>query len=357
MIRRPSSASIYAVLGSVAVHALVALWCALHEPPARTVPRGTSTVEFALVEPSVPAAVSASTPDESPERSPAKPSRARSAPKHSAPQAPPPVAEMASSPAEAPSAAAPPAASPAVEAARAPRVLDLSPLAAALTLRDSLTDRGRCEARLADAAACKGGGEDAGAAVQAGTAGDVRAELAGLRKELQLKPERDGSYSFDGPSFRASVAADGRVTFHDKIQDLNTLVERHLVGSQINTSEKRRFMESTAELRERLAVAAEAQNQRRAQFALQAALRRIVAEQGTSLLAKRRALFALWDDCAADAGGLAAQALIEAFVREQLPEGSALGYSAAELAQLNRGRISRRPFDPYAAPDAGVRPG
>jgi hypothetical protein len=235
--------------------------------------------------------------------------------------------------------------------------LDLSPLAAALTLRDSLANRGRCEATLADAAACEGSANDAGTAARAYSSSRVRVEHAGLRKELPLKPETDGSYSFDGPSLRASIAPDGRVTFHDKILDLNTFVERHLVGDQINTSEKRRFMQSTAELRERLAVAAEEQNQRRGRLALQGALRRILDKLGTSLVEKRRTIFELWDDCADDGSGTAAQLLIETFVREQLPEGSALGYSASELAQLNRGRISRRPFDPYAKPDAGVRPG
>lgn len=235
-----------------------------------------------------------------------------------------------------------------------PRAADLSPLAAALTLRDVLGSRGRCEA-IADAAVCQEGSGDTGA--QASNLDDVHAELANLRKELQLTPQRDGSYGFDGPSFRATIAADGRVAFDDKIQDLNTFVERHLVGAQINTSEKRRFMESTAALRERLASAAEEQNQRRGKVALQAALRRVLERPGVSLVEKRRTLFELWDDCAADTSGRAAQALIEDFIREHLPEGSALGYSASELAQLNRTRISRLPFDPYAKPDAGVRPG
>jgi hypothetical protein len=355
---RCSKARIYAALGSIAVHALLALWCATHKPAAHPAPRAPLTLEFTLAQPLSAATVSV--PDAAHRAEPARTAQPRSAARERAVHAPAPAPvasetqEGSVQPTSDPPAAA---ATGPVAAAPAPQLRDLSPLAAALTLRDSL-GKGRCEAALSDAAAgCGEGSGDAGLAARASASDGQPAGLIALRKELQLKPQSDGSYLFEGPSFLATVAADGRVTFADKIEDLNSFVEHRLVGAQINTSEKRRFMESTALLRERLAVAADAQNQRRASVALRHALQRILADARTSLLQKRRTFFELWDDCASDASGSAAQAVIETFIREQLPEGSALGYSAGELAQLNRRRISRRPFDPYAAPDAGPRPG
>jgi hypothetical protein len=353
-------ASKYALLGSIAVHTLLALWLATYEPSARPAPRAPLTLEFTVTQPIPAATVSAPAAERRAEPVRTSLPQPRSVARERALHAPAP----APAPSEIQPGSLQPGGDPPAAAATgpvatppSPRLRDLSPLAAALTLRDSL-GKGRCEAALSDAAAgCGEGTGDAGLAARASASDAQPVELIALRKELQLKPQSDGSYLFEGPSFVATVAADGRVAFEDKIGDLNSFVEHHLVGAQINTSEKRRFMESTALLRERLAIAAEAQNQRRASVALGHALQRILADARTSLLQKRRTFFDLWDDCESDASGSAAQAVIETFIREHLPEGSALGYSAGELAQLNRRRISRRPFDPYAAPDAGPRPG
>jgi hypothetical protein len=147
------------------------------------------------------------------------------------------------------------------------------------------------------------------------------------------------------------------VSFDDKIRDLNSFVEHVVVGDQINTSEKRRFMQSTAALRERLAASAEAQNVKRAKVSLQGALQHTLARAELSAVQKRLAVFELWDDCANDQTGSDAQVLIETFVRRHMPQDGPLGYSEAELAQLNRGKISRRTFAPYALPDAGSQSG
>ena len=84
---------------------------------------------------------------------------------------------------------------------------------------------------------------------------------------------------------------------------------------------------------------------------------------------RRRLLFVRWDECeegersaevlrigdastAADAirkdAGARARGMIEAFVRKELPVGSAEGYSEEELVRLNEGRASTRVFAPYA---------
>jgi hypothetical protein len=237
------------------------------------------------------------------------------------------------------------------------RGLNLSPLAAALTMRAEFEAESSCGALAGAASHCGAAGNEASAnSAHAEELGTGPRSLIALRKELKLKPKSDGSYAYDAPSFRATVAPDGRVSFDDKIQDLNAIVQ-HVAGVQVNTAEKRRFMESTAALREQLADAAEAQNQRRAKVTLRHTLEALIADARKSLTQKRAIIFGLWDDCASDASGTEAQAAIEHFVRERLPEGSGLAYSATELAQLNQRRVSRRVFDPYAAGDAGVRPG
>jgi hypothetical protein len=162
---------------------------------------------------------------------------------------------------------------------------------------------------------------------------------------------------FEGPSFRATITSEGRVRFEDKIVDLNTFVERVVIHMQINTAEKRRFMESSAELREQLADEAERGYQTRSLVTLERTLSKLLGDPKLSLVQKREHIFALWDDCASDARGSEAQAVIENFVRLYLPQGSALAYGTAELTRLNRRRIGRRVFDPYASTDAGARPG
>ncbi len=69
---------------------------------------------------------------------------------------------------------------------------------------------------------------------------------------------------------------------------------------------------------------------------------------------KRRLLFELWDECieggSEDERQAAelARAAILGFVQSHLPAGSEHGYSAEELAELNRKRSSKQPFAPYA---------
>lgn len=69
--------------------------------------------------------------------------------------------------------------------------------------------------------------------------------------------------------------------------------------------------------------------------------------------ARRRALFELWDDCAerGDAevvrAGERARVALYGFIRAHAPPDGPDAYSAAELAELNRKRASKRRFAPY----------
>jgi hypothetical protein len=62
---------------------------------------------------------------------------------------------------------------------------------------------------------------------------------------------------------------------------------------------------------------------------------------------RRRALFELWDECLEDEpAGVQARALILGFVRDHLPPDSRDAFTRSEIAELNRARQSRAPFDP-----------
>jgi hypothetical protein len=349
-----------ALASSVALHAAVAGWLATRDAARREPRREPEIIEFEVGP--VASAPVAPTPVE-PERTlepspPTQPSSRRRARASVASSAPSSSATVVTIPPIEPSTPTAPSLTPSASTPSSvtvrPTPRDLSPLAAALTMRESFGTAQRCGEPSAADSTCAPAA-DAGAAPSAHSEQDA---VIALRKELKLKPHSDGSYTYEGASLEATISPDGRVDFRDKsMRDLTTFVERHIVGMQVNTVEKRRFMERTAALREKLAEVAEAQNQRRARDTLRATLFRVWRDPALSLAQKRSTLFGLWDECASDASGNAAQAAIESFVREHLPADSALAYSSSELATLNRRRASRRVFDPYAPPDAGTQPG
>lgn len=65
-------------------------------------------------------------------------------------------------------------------------------------------------------------------------------------------------------------------------------------------------------------------------------------------VARRAALFELWDECGDDEPGLRARVIVIGWIRARLPTGSADAYTEAELAALQARRTSRTPFAPYA---------
>ena len=119
----------------------------------------------------------------------------------------------------------------------------------------------------------------------------------------------------------------------------------------VYSAEKRRFLEDTEALRTQLEEEDRKHVLSRGRLRLRGKLEHILADGGLSPLQQRIAVFELWDDCAADEVGREAQRLVEAFVRERMPRASSLGYTDAELAELNQRRVSPHRFDPYAQPD------
>ena len=61
---------------------------------------------------------------------------------------------------------------------------------------------------------------------------------------------------------------------------------------------------------------------------------------------RRRALFALWDECNDEESGTRARAVVVDFIRRELPRGTADAFTAAEIVALNRVRTAESAFAP-----------
>lgn len=215
---------------------------------------------------------------------------------------------------------------------------------------------------------------------------DRGAELAaGLRATIATPPYlshrpapalrrmRDGRLRWDGPRFTAFVRDDGSVQFSDR-GPIEVDAPFHQAGAILSgtfdlgeaimqangqdplSAERAWFMRETQAERDRLADrfarAAEVSGMRR----LAARLERVMLDPALDARGRRRAIFQLWDDCDTNAMGAQARAMVVTFVRERLPAGTALAFSASELRSFNATRISPVAFDPYrdATPDAGA---
>jgi hypothetical protein len=253
---------------------------------------------------------------------------------------------------------------PAPAPAPAPARVDLSPLAAARSVVDV---RAAPAARAAPRA-----GDDRERGV---TLDGMLREAAAARPELTRRddPElapRDGGYVFEGPEFDATIDGDGTVHFSDRYAvvqltplptmlpdgtfvtvflrvsfDLTAWAEA-MHGNDPYRSERRWFLERTAELRERLAREAFARTLARADRELKRDLARIwEGELGADERARRT--FELWDQMAEDEVGALGRRQIEAHVREHCAEPAACALDAPALERLNAGRRSRARFAPF----------
>jgi hypothetical protein len=64
-------------------------------------------------------------------------------------------------------------------------------------------------------------------------------------------------------------------------------------------------------------------------------------------IARRAALFELWDECGEDAAGTRTRAVVIDWIRARLPSDSADAYTTEELTVLDARRTSATPFAPY----------
>lgn len=153
---------------------------------------------------------------------------------------------------------------------------------------------------------------------------------------------RDPSASLSGPSERNTGVS---VTL-----DLNDYLMR-MAGMDPYSATKRKMAEETHE--QRLCMARRAQHVRESQalFDLSTKVRAIVSRKDWSPEKRRRVIFDVWDECDdvdSDYGAMA-RATIAAIIRQAFPAGSSLAYSPQELLALNGRRNSRLEFAPYVA--------
>lgn len=216
-------------------------------------------------------------------------------------------------------------------------------------------------ARSAASGAIADGPPDEGARIARALSEDL-ARTANARAHLSERPpprlrrQRNGSYRYESAAFDAVIAADGTVTFQDRRGDMGDIgsftfdVGDELMrasGQDPYVAERRWFLAETRSLRDGLADRARADERRAAMSALEERLRRLWADASQPAAARRRAMFDLWDDCAADAVGRQARSIVERFIRRHLPAESPDAYSARELRALNASRVSPVPFAPY----------
>ncbi|MBK9753844.1 MAG: hypothetical protein IPO88_10120 [Nannocystis sp.] len=226
------------------------------------------------------------------------------------------------------------------------------------------------------------------------------------RGGLGLTRQRDGSVLFVDPGkrFTAAVNRDGSVRFGDRwgrdqhgkrmrgsgaalrtfgpsgIGGVGMAVTGPtewllaLSGQEFDAAAKTAFLNQTRELRIQIAVAFTRQLLETRLGELGQELLGLGADASRSLAERRALLFQRWDECdermlaglptggselpaeavsAIDEARLAAaekaRRTIEGFIRRQLPRGSARAYTADELKELNRRRVSVEPFAPYEA--------
>jgi len=394
-------------IASAAIHAALALVAlGLAPPRASGRPPEPAEIEIALgpflsAIPPVPVPV----PDPVPLREPAA---TRTTPPEPAPRAPharrPSTPQSAAIASIAPSSEslAPAATSPSSETSPAPEgpgtrecapgegtfLVPIDPRSVAAR---ALAEEGRqaaAGATEADAgpAARVGGGRHAGRQpdLERALAGGVRGPDLSERPPPVVRPSADGGYDVEGIRLRAHVAPDGRISFQDgpPIEDVGPSFIPgnresgvsgsagvgfrfdlndglwNAVGQDPLRTERQYLLRETEQLRNRLATRARRVDEERAILALGEELRAIAADRSLSPAQRREEVFALWDDCSTDAIGERARTLVEDFIRERFPAGTALAYTSGELVRLNRGRATGRPFDPYrGTPDAGPADG
>lgn len=180
------------------------------------------------------------------------------------------------------------------------------------------------------------------------------AQIAALNEQIarqDLKPSGGGTYRAEQPTFTTKVDADGTAHLEDKpgALDIQDRVMQH-GGIDPYAHNKLALLDRTRD--QRVAVG---DRHRKSQLARAAELmqRNIDRLWATTpdLAARKRGLFALWDDCAetggADlvAGADAARRLVIGAIRARLRGTNA--YTPAELAELNASRSSTAVFAPY----------
>lgn len=203
------------------------------------------------------------------------------------------------------------------------------------------------------------------------TEAEVEASLAqGLRTEIMARPwlsrtsprlvrRPDGSQVYTGHAFTATIRPDGSVDFADRgavdadgvLQgrpatfDVTDMVMR-ASGQDPYSAERAWFMDETEEVRAALEVA-EAERLRTTALARVPGRLASIWSRPTPAAIRRRAIFALWDDCDEEGDGVLVRERVIAFIRMEIPSTSSDAFTTDELRRWNAGRASTEEFLPY----------
>jgi hypothetical protein len=193
----------------------------------------------------------------------------------------------------------------------------------------------------------------------------ITTERGGDEPKLVLKA--NGTYTYKGQGFDATIERDGSVRMRDSFVqigrpfavrratngqwfisfwetrfDFLAWLEKKF-GNDLYRSERRWFLEGTRDLREKLAIEHTARTS-------QTEVHALWSKPGLSFAERKRLTFTMWDESAEDEYGQVGRTAVEEFVRAECPEGSGRGFTPDELAAFNKKRKSREPFAPYTLP-------
>ena len=337
-----------AVLGSIAVNP---------DALARTkTPERPSHVEFETIEPPQPPKPPEPPPDEPPVPPSPPPALPRVTKRKTIPELHVGAPPEAPAPVETPPAEPPPEQEP--KPAETPKPLpDLSARSAALSVwqPSPAPSEPRSVAEIERAASLA-----------------LNARLKPVRRDtLDVRCDATDRCVYRGNALDATIKPDGTVEFREKSVEASkqygvrpppstpTTLEDLQAPKQAQFSlranlpaieaERQRFLDQTEALRRERTEAWNKKIEQDGLRGFRGQLERIWSDSGSPAQARRRTLFALWEDTSPDELGARYRRLVVDFVRSNLPENSEDAYSAGELAALNSHRQQRDTFSPYAA--------
>lgn len=127
--------------------------------------------------------------------------------------------------------------------------------------------------------------------------------------------------------------------------DITAYLHRKFVGDPY-ASRKLKLLDDTREERVAMGMAYRAEQAARSAELMQRNVETLWVREPHAV-ARRAALFELWDECTEDEAGLRARAIVIGWIRAKLPAGSADAYTRDELDALQTRRTSSAPFQPY----------
>jgi hypothetical protein len=127
--------------------------------------------------------------------------------------------------------------------------------------------------------------------------------------------------------------------------DITAYLHRKFVGDPYS-SRKLKLLADTLDERVAIGTAHRAELAARSAELMRNNVERMWASEQRPI-ARRAALFELWDECGEDEAGLRARAVVIGWIRAKLPAGSGDAYTAEEIETLQARRTSTAAFVPY----------